>query len=132
MEELGYKSWGLVPVDSDPASGVPSHVHPPMITTLALDPGASLVIELQAPPADLELQMRLTALSTEGESGSNMKLLTAATEAAFTAIPASWEKEFEGMDAVFTVRVSHPGQQLKIHSQSQGTLIVRTVSLARP
>ena len=131
MQEVGYRSWGLVPVDSDPASGVPSSTHPPMISTLALDRGASLVIELKAPVAELHLRMLLTALSTEGESGSNMKLHSARTEGAFEPATASdWEKNYEGMDAVFTVRLLSVGPHLKIHSQAKATLIISTVTLS--
>ena len=69
MQEVGYKSWGLVPVDSDPVSGMPSSTNPQMISTLALDPGASLVIELGEPLPELHMQLRLTALSTESRQG---------------------------------------------------------------
>ena len=133
MKELGIKSWGLVPVDSDPASGIPSTTHPPMVATLALDPGASLVLELEAPPTELELQIRLTALSAEGETGEGMKLMSAASEGLFSSLDAvSWDKDFEGMDALFTARILNAGAQIKLHSQASRALIIRTVALGAP
>ena len=133
MQEVGYRSWGLVPVDSDPSAGMPSSTHPPMISTLALDRGASLVIELAEPLAEVQLRTRLTALSTEGETGSNMRLLSARTEGAFESLPtAEWEKTFEGMDAVFTVPLRDVGPHLKIHSQGNATFVISTLTLSVP
>ena len=133
MQEVGYKSWGLVPVDSDPSSGMPSSTHPPMISTLALDRGVSLVIELAEPLPEVHLRMRLTALSTEGETGSNMKVSSARTEGAFEPLSAvEWEKSFEGMDAVFTAPLLNVGPYLKIHSQASATLVLSTLTLSVP
>ncbi len=133
MQEVGYRSWGLVPVDSDPTSGMPSSTHPPMISTLALDRGASLVIEFAEPLSEVHLRMRLTALSTEGETGSNMKLLSARTEGAFEALSTQeWEKSFESMEAVFAVPLVNVGAYLKIHSQASTTLIISTLTLNVP
>ncbi len=133
MQEVGYKSWGLVPVDSDPSSGMPSSTHPPMISTLALDHGASLVVEFNEPLTEVHLRMRLTALSTEGETGSNMILSTARTEGRFDPLSTEeWTKSFESMDAVFEVRLLNVGQFLKIHSQANATLIISTVTLSVP
>jgi|GEM_PF-797695 len=133
MQEVGYKSWGLVPVDSDPVSGMPSSTNPPMISTLALDPGASLVIELGEPLPELHMQLRLTALSTESETGANMKLSTARTEGTFTPLSvADWEKSFEGMDAVFSIQVQNVGPYLKLHSQANATLVISKTTLSQP
>jgi hypothetical protein len=133
MQEIGYRSWGLVPVDSDPSSGMPSSTHPPMISTLALDRGASLVIELAEPLAEVHLRTRLTALSTEGETGSNMRVLSARAEGAFEPLSTvEWEKTFEGMDAVFTVPLRNVGPYLKIHSQGNATFVISTVNLSVP
>jgi hypothetical protein len=130
MQEVGYKSWGLIPVDSDPSSTMPTSDHPPMISTFALDRGASLVIELAEPLEEVHLRMRVTALSTESESGSNLKLLSGRSEVLEPLIAEEWEKSFESMDAVFTIRLQTIGPYLKIHSQAKGTLIIITVNLS--
>jgi hypothetical protein len=104
-----------------------------MISTLALDRGASLVIELAEPLAEVHLRTRLTALSTEGETGSNMRVLSARAEGAFEPLSTvEWEKTFEGMDAVFTVPLRNVGPYLKIHSQGNATFVISTVNLSVP
>ena len=103
-----------------------------MISTFALDRGGSLVIKLAEPLEEVHLRMRVTALSTESESGSNMKLLSGHSGVFEPLISDDWEKNFESMDAVFTIRLQAVGPYLKLHSQAKGTLIIITVNLSVP
>ena len=90
-------------------------------------------MEFNEPLTEVHLRMRLTALSTEGETGSNMILSTARTEGRFDPLSTEeWTKSFESMDAVFEVRLLNVGQFLKIHSQANATLIISTVTLSVP
>ena len=67
MSEIGYKAWGLIPVDDAPTSTIPSVYQPPMLVNLALDSRASLVFQLSRAVDNLHVRFHTTAVSADQE-----------------------------------------------------------------
>jgi hypothetical protein len=73
MAEVAYGCWSLIPKDFTPASQEPTLTQPPMLTTILVDPGASLHFELAA-VAVLSIQITITGLSGEARESDFLRV----------------------------------------------------------
>jgi len=132
MAQLAYRSWGLIAVDAEPLTGVPSSARPPMLTSVAVDGGASLVFELASHGGDVAVRLEATALSAEGRKTDAFEVYTGSGES-FSALPgASWEKTMEGMSGVFSCDLSGVASYVKLRSKAGDSLIVTAVQFTTP
>ena len=127
MQEIPYRSWALVPVDTDPASTEPTTTFPPQMTNVFVEQGASLVFEFASPFGDLQIQLQITALSAEGKESPGCRVLIGDRPASLRELQAvGWEKTVEGLDAFFVAKVTGNGRDryAKLHFQSASKLVV--------
>lgn len=127
MQEIPYRSWALVPVDTDPASTTPTTTFPPQMTNVFVEQGASLVFELGAPFGDLQVRLRTTALSAEGKEGPGCRVLAGDRPGSLRELQADgWEKTEEELDAFFVITVAGNGRDryVKLHFHSASKLVV--------
>lgn len=132
MEPVAYMQWAVMPVDPDPASGEPTVLRTPMMTTVALDRGASLVFHFAAAPGAVTVAVEVTALTGEGRPTDLLAAYTGTTSTAFAALPTpSWDLSHEGMFAVFRSQLSGVGDWLKLVLTDDRPLIVNKVEILR-
>ena len=130
MQEVPYRSWALVPVDTDPASTEPTTTFPPQMTNVFLEQGASLLFELAAPFGDLQIRLKTTALSAEGKESPGCRVFAGDRPGSLRELQADgWEKSVEELDAFFVVKIAGNGRDryAKLHFQSASKLIVSGV-----
>ena len=63
MQNIGYIRWAYIPVDSDPKNNEITTWNPPVLTNMALDDGASLVIDLSYSLTYINIFIQTTAFS---------------------------------------------------------------------
>lgn len=132
MAEFAYRSWGLIPVDADPPSQALSSTHPPMMTAVAVDRGASLVFELAPHGGEVAVRLEATALSSEGHPAEAFEVYSGSADS-FQAMPGvAWGKAIEGIAGVFTCRLSGVETHLKLRSIADHSLIVTAVHFGTP
>jgi hypothetical protein len=128
MEEIGYKSWSLLPVDGEPLAGEPKVSRPPMMSALALDQGSSLVFQLARVPSSLQIALEVTAISAEKRSSHFCKIFTGATADRYAEVAhPGWEYALEGPYATFTTRISPATLFVKLHFTEAPSLVVNRV-----
>ena len=133
MEEIGYKHWGLIVVDTGTTSEESYEesyvVNPPMLTTVALDKEASLIFQLLTCPARLTIHVETTAASAENRSAALLKIFTGSSAAQFSEVQhGGWEKNFDGMYAIFTARIDGVQEYIKFLSTEDPALIVNRIT----
>ena len=132
MAVLAYRSWGFIPIDTDPSSQAPLSYRPPMLTAMAIDGGSSLVFELAAHQGDIEVRLETTALSAEGRGPDIAEVYSGSANGYRPCSEHQWEKTVEGINGVFTCRLSGVGSHVKFHSRSADNLIVTSVRFGTP
>lgn len=132
MAVLAYRSWGFIPVDTDPSSQAPLSLRPPMLTAMAIDRGSSLVFELAAHQGDVEVRLETTALSAEGRGPDIAEVYSGSASSYQPCSKHQWEKTVEGINGVFTCRLSGVGSHVKFYSRTAGSLIVTGVRFDTP
>lgn len=131
MKEIGYRSWALIPVDPEPATGEATVSNPPMLTAIAVDRGASLVFCFASPPGDLHLAVEATALSAENRSPNLFRVFTGSAGNAFRELKHSgWKKRAEGIYTTFATQVEGVDTYLKLAFNEEKTLIVNRVTFS--
>lgn len=129
MSTIGYTNWGLIPIEDDILTGKPTTSHPPMLVNLALDRGASIVLELPLRPAQLNIEIATTAVSAP-PADDGFTLYTAVENSNFEAIATTWHIQYDGQSALFTSAIQTPGCYLKIHNSYPKSIIVTRVELS--
>ena len=128
MNAISYKSWGMIPHDDDPLTGVCLTTSPPMMTIVAVDRHGSLVFELTSELRSLQLRAEATAMSAEPLDEEVFSVYSG--NAADLLDPVSslrWEKVNEGMYTVFCTSIPAAGPFLKLHYQHDSTLVLNQV-----
>lgn len=127
MPDIPYRSWGLIPVDPEPDSGELTVENPPMMSTLALDQGASLVFRLDGQVPRLQIELQTTALSTEGADADVLEVYSGAAADTYIRLrPLQTDKRYEGQYAFLSLEVERAGPWLKLHAAGlQGLVISR-------
>ena len=130
MEEIGYHNWGFIPTDPEPTTLLnPYMPNPPMLTTLALDLGASLVFLLRLQPTSLQVAFEVTAVSAERHSANLFKAFTGTSGTEFAEIQhQGWEKESDGMYVTFTALVDGVQPYVKFLAIEDPPLIINRVT----
>ena len=128
MSVLGYQSWGLIPVDPDPATGECTSSNPPMMSNLALDTGASLYFSLPGTQGSLQVLIETTAFSAEGIDADSLAFYAGSQPDLFTSLkPESPAKSYDGQYAVFTCTLNNVARLLKIHNRGPRNLVINRV-----
>lgn len=122
MADVAYTSWSLIPRDLEPASQEPSIKQPPMMTSIAVDPGGSLVFELRDPPTVLVIRAQVTAMTSEGRGGDFIQVLRG-SEGAYQPVEAVWTQGQDGPSAILSTLVGGSGDRLKIHLPSGNSVV---------
>ena len=133
MQDIAYSSWALISVDDDPATSEASITVAPVITNVAIDPGASLVFELSESFANLSITLRTTALSAEGRDGlCRIFAGSSASNLRELAVERGWEKTIDGLVAVFEGEVAGNGtdRYVKLHFDTGPKLVVTAVAFS--
>jgi hypothetical protein len=129
MREIGYQSWSLIPIDSDPESEEPTITRPPMLTAVVLDKHASLFFQFSAPPGNVQITFETTALSGEERSLEIFRTYSGPSISPLKEIPHSgWEKSIEGMFTVFSTHSEGVGSFLKLFFTEPSPLVVNRVN----
>ena len=128
MQEVGYTSWGLIPIDTDPATEGVQATNPPMLTTVALDQNSSLVFQLVSSPAQLLIKVGVTTMSAERSGPGIFRVLTGTTGSDFHPLQSSeWENTPEGMHTLFSAKVRGVESHLKLLYTEDSTLVVTQI-----
>ena len=129
MKTVGYKNWGLIAHDEDPATAVRLSSSPPMMSVVAVDPNGSLVFELGAESRELLFKAEATAMSAEPIEEEVFSVYTGAAEDSLRPVQGlSWEKTNEGMYTVFSTRIEVLGPFVKLFYSQEGTLVLNQVT----
>jgi len=132
MQELGYQSWSLIPIDSDPATEEPTFSRPPMLTAVTLDKQASLFFRFASPPGNLQITFETTALSGENRGMEIFRIFSGPHQAPFGEIAHSgWEKSMEGMYSIFSTQAEGVGPALKLYSTETSPLIINRITFSQ-
>ncbi|MFT5088685.1 MAG: hypothetical protein ACI8PG_003050 [Planctomycetota bacterium] len=116
MDEIGYKAWGLIPVDGQLSTTGPSILNPPMLVNLALDGGASLVFELAVAATTLHIRIKTTAISAAPNPNQSYQLYTGPTTEQWQLGQIDpWSVDYDGPTAQFNTKITAPGPFLKLH-----------------
>ena len=129
MREIGYQSWSLIPIDSDPMAEEPTITRPPMLTAVVLDRHASLSFQFASSPHNLQITFETTALSGEVRSLEIFRTFTGSSLSPLKEIPHNgWEKSIEGMFTLFSTYVEGVGPFLKLFFVEPDPLVVNRVN----
>ena len=132
MEELRYLTWGLIPVDTDPAAQPLFATNPPMLTAVAVDQTASLVFHLAEPPSLLQIEIEATSASSEGRGPSLFRVFTGSADDRFHELPhPGWAPDPQGLYILFTTRIQGAEQYLKLLYEEESALVVNRVRFTR-
>jgi len=132
MSRIHYTGWAIIPANDDPLTQRPYSMNPPMMVTIALDPGASLVAQLKEPPEELTAKVTATGMSAEGQPEAAFRFYAASETGDFRLLDVgAWEVSFVGSDAVFSARISGAAEFLKLIPQGARPLIVNTIDFER-
>ena len=128
MNSISYKSWGMIPHDDDPHTGVCLKTSPPMMTIIAVDRHASLVFELASAVRGIQVRAEATAMSAEPLEEEVFSVYSgAAADRLYPVSSLQWEKVNEGMYTVFSTSIPAAGPFLKLHYQQESTLVLNKV-----
>lgn len=129
MADVAYRSWSLIFRDAEPERQDCTVPQPPMLTTIAVDAGGSLVFELASAPSILALEVRATGASCENR-GEDFLHVYRGTGGAYTHRVCSWTRSQDGVDALFRTTAEGTGDLLKLHLPDGATCIISAVSIA--
>ena len=116
MSEIGYKAWGLIPIDDAPTSTIPSVYQPPMLVNLALDSRASLVFQLSRAVDNLHVRFHTTAVSADQEPEQSFQLFTGPTADQLTQGQIEpWSMQYDGAIAAYSMELKKSQLFLKLH-----------------
>ena len=116
MREIGYKAWGLIPVDDAPTSVIPSIYQPPMLVNLALDSRASLVFQLSETAESLHVRFHTTVVSADPEPDQSFQLFTGPTAEQLTQGQIeSWSMQYDGAITEYSTELKKSQLFLKLH-----------------
>ena len=130
MSTINYLSWALIPASADPLTARPHAPNSPMMTTVALDSGASLVFQFKAGiEKAATIEVKATALSSEGQPDSPFAVYTSSATGDFRGLSVDqWTKSVVGPDAILTAELPQSDEFVKLVSMAATTLIVNTVT----
>jgi hypothetical protein len=129
MADVVYRSWSLISRDLEPTQQDPTLPQPPMLTTVAIDPGGSLCFELVSASEPLSIHISITGLSAEGR-GDDFLVVYRGSAGAYAAVDATWSRGQEGLNAVFTTMVSGIGDHVKLHLAEGRAIFVAAISFS--
>ena len=131
MADVRYHSWSLLALDNEPESGQPTTFNPPMLANLALDPGASLVLEIESPvPAVINLAVRTTALSSDEIASEPFRVFSGERDDHYSERPQpDWEKSAAGLEVTFAASLPGLSRFLKLVAHTSKTIVISGVAL---
>ena len=133
MAEIGIRSWGMIPMDREPATGCPVQMRPPMFVAMALDRSASLVFSFRQAPGRLRLSLEATALTAEGRGPRLFSLHTGHRMDSYQALPpCTSESCTEGMYTVFRTEVDGVLEFLKVCFTESRPIVINRVEFVQP
>lgn len=130
MSDLPYRKWSLIPRDPEPEQGRPTVINPPMMSTIALDGGASLVFTLDRAP--MSAKLTATALTSDSRRGEFLQVYGGGVQGDFLRAPVTWGRVQDGMHVVFSASLSTAGTCVKLHLPKGPTLVVVKVEFEGP
>jgi len=129
MAASRYCRWALIAADADPSGTGPTVFNPPMLPTLAFGSGMSLVFELDAPPARLEIRLETTALAAEGREADCLRVFTGSEPDTYVELQSvQWGKGVEELHATFTARATGARRYVKLVPPTGPDLIVTGIT----
>lgn len=133
MRDIGYRTWGLTPADTDPTTGELLAPRPAMMVVTAVDQGASLVFELRQAPESLLVQVEVTALSAEGRPHPSVRVFSGQSAGKYRELDVDdWErKPADELYVVYSTTVRGAQTHLKLVFTGP-TLIVNRVAFSAP
>lgn len=125
MSEIGYKAWGLIPIDDAPTTNPPSVYQPPMLVNLALDCKASLVFQLSEAVSSLHVQINTTAVSADTDPDQALQLLVGPTaDHLIQGETSSWQMQYDGPIAQYSTELKNSQIFLKLHYSGDLGIVV--------
>ena len=129
MAACRYSRWALISADANPTEIGPTVFNPPMLPTLAVGNGTSLVFDLDVPPARLEVRLVATALAAEGREADCLRVFTGAEPDTYIELQSvQWGKTVEGLHATFTARATGVRRYVKLLFPTGPDLIVTGIT----
>ena len=129
MSMITYSGWAILPATNDPLVDRAHAMNPPMMVTIALDPGSSLVVELNSPPTSFRTMVTTTFLSGEGQPEQLFRVFGASGGGDFSPLETSpWDMTAIELEAEFCSTITAGGANtIKFVPQGATPLVVNTI-----
>lgn len=133
MQEIGYLSWGMIPVDDDPTTGETTSSNPPMLPPMALDKNVSLVFQLASAPPKLSIEVEVTSISAGATGDAPLELFTGSKSNLFRSVAAkAWNRNSAGLTVKCSAEISGIESYLKIHRPDDPSLVINRITFLTP
>jgi len=127
MSDIAYIQWGLIHLEEDVTTSKPTTMHPPMLSNLALDMGASIFFQFKTNPGDMQVGIATTAVSAP-ITNPPFTLYTGNQTDVFQEVKATWHSQYDGPSAIFSSEINILGSFLKIHNEHPKSIVVTNVA----
>jgi len=133
MSEIGYKAWGLIPMDDAQTSTAPTVFNPPMLVNLALDGGTSLVFQMASAPSPLHILINTTAVSADPNPNQSYQLYSGSTAEHWQLGQIeTWSVDYDGATAQFSTILKTPSPFLKLHYCGELGIVITSARFSTP
>ena len=127
MSDIAYIQWGLIHLEEDVTTSKPTTMHPPMLSNLALDMGASILFQFKTKPGDMQVGIATTAVSAP-ITNPPFTLYTGNQTDVFQEVKATWHSQYDGPSTIFSSEINILGSFLKIHNEHPKSIVVTNVA----
>ena len=133
MREIGYLSWGMIPVDESPTTGEITTSNPPMLPPMALDKNVSLVFQLSSAPPKISVELEVTSLSAGAAGDAPLEFFTGSTSNLFTSLTAgAWNHNATGLTVKWSTEISGVESFVKIYRPDNPPLVINRITFFAP
>ena len=129
MQNIGYIRWAYIPVDSDPKNNEITTWNPHVLTNIALDDGASLVIDLSYSLAYINIFIQTTAFSKPVDPDLSLNIFLTDVNNTFVIVDQKpWEIIREGNFVIHKLKLKSnlPLSLIKV-SNTGPTIIINSI-----
>ena len=127
MSDIAYIQWGLIHLEEDVTTSKPTTMHPPMLSNLALDMGASIFFQFKTNPGDMRVGIATTAVSAP-ITNPPFALFTGDQTDILQEVKATWHSQYDGPSALFSSEINMLGSFFKIHNEHPKSVVVTNVA----
>ena len=133
MQEIGYVSWGMIPVDDDPTTGEITSSNPPMLPPMSLDKNVSLVFQLASARPKLSVELEVTSISASAAGDAPLEFFTGSSSNLFRSVTAGdWIRNAAGLTVKCSTEISGIESYVKIYRPDDPALVINRITFFVP